>query len=139
MRVLPILFLFAISCSPQKRLDRLLKNHPGLITKDTVFKTDTLLVPSISSDSLFPKDLFYDELERGDTVVIEKERLVTKIFRIHDTIKVSTFAPGDTVVRTIKVPMYRIQVKESSYMPWWVWPVILFLAACLFLALYKRK
>lgn len=53
-----LLFCFAmcilfINCSPQKRLDRLIQNHPYLAKTDTIRQNKTIEVPGISVDTSF--------------------------------------------------------------------------------------
>jgi hypothetical protein len=43
--------IFTFSCTPQKRLNRLLKNHPQLA--DTVYSVRTVTVPGLSIDTFF--------------------------------------------------------------------------------------
>lgn len=47
-----ILALFAISCSPSKRINRIVKNHPELLVKDTIRVIDTLVIQSIKFDTI---------------------------------------------------------------------------------------
>ncbi len=48
-----LLFLFLASCTPQKRLDRLIKNHPELSKEDTVYTTRGIDIPGFHLDTTF--------------------------------------------------------------------------------------
>lgn len=47
------LSLFLFSCSPQKRLNRLVKNNPELIKADTTFTQKQIEVPGVKIDTTF--------------------------------------------------------------------------------------
>jgi len=52
MKLIPyIIAIGLLSCSPQKRLNRLVKKHPHLIQNDTVIVHDTLIIPTIQIDT----------------------------------------------------------------------------------------
>lgn len=48
-----LLILFLASCSPQKRLNRLIKNNPELAKTDTIYSTKTFTVPGYKLDTTF--------------------------------------------------------------------------------------
>lgn len=138
-RYIFVLTILALAfCTPQKRFDRLVKNHPELVKPDTVFVHDTTRLPAFTNDTSFLVKNFFEKIVKGDTVVIEKERVVTKIYRIRDTVRINTMLPADTIVKTIAVPFEKIEVREVTGVPWWVWLVIAGLVALLVLALRKR-
>jgi hypothetical protein len=43
--------LLVVSCSPQKRLDRLIQNHQELIKTDTIYSVKTFTLPAIKIDT----------------------------------------------------------------------------------------
>jgi hypothetical protein len=80
MKYFLILSLIIISCSPQRRFDRLIKKNPWLLTKDTLFIKDTIRdtirinIPEVRVDTVVEYiDLF-------DTIYIEKEQLKVKVW-----------------------------------------------------------
>ena len=80
MKSLLILSLIIISCSPQRRFDRLIKKNPWLLTKDTLFIKDTIRdtirinIPEVRVDTVVEYiDLF-------DTIYLEKEQLKVKVW-----------------------------------------------------------
>jgi hypothetical protein len=46
-----ILIVVLTSCTPQKRLQRLLEKHPELTVNDTIFIRDTIIIPSYRTDT----------------------------------------------------------------------------------------
>ncbi len=60
LMALSILVVFSVSCSPEKRLARLLKKHPELIKTDTVWQTVTL-----PPDTLIFTQMVYLQLDTG--------------------------------------------------------------------------
>ncbi|WP_107037858.1 hypothetical protein [Brumimicrobium mesophilum] len=99
-----ILFLFLFSsCAPQKRINRILKNNPHLLHRDTVKVTDTLTVitPAVEKDSL----ISVENLKK-DTVYITEDNLIIKTYVRNDTLYVH--GKCDTtineIVREVLVP-----------------------------------
>jgi hypothetical protein len=111
IKVLIILLLFA-SCSPQKRLNRLLDKHPQLTAKDTVMINDTIITEHISHDTLLNWATLYD------TAYIEKERLRIKIVRHNDSIYIKGECLSDTIYRQHKVYVDKIIYKKNKKDGW---------------------
>lgn len=86
-------------CTPQKRLDRLVKKHPHLSKIDTVKVTDTfqVMVPGIRADTNMQKATFLSALK--DTIVLQKEQLTVKIYEYRDSVFLD--AKCDTVYKTV--------------------------------------
>jgi len=57
-----IALLFICNCTPQKRLNRLVKNHPELVKTDTVYSSRTFTVPGRSIDTSFAQNTDVTEL-----------------------------------------------------------------------------
>jgi hypothetical protein len=93
-------------CTPQKRLDRLVKKHPHLSKIDTVKVTDTLqvMVPGIRADTNMQKNKFLAALK--DTIFLINERLTVEIYELHDTVYIDASCDTvyKTVIREVKVP-----------------------------------
>lgn len=111
--------IFVWSCSPQKRLDRLVKHHPELIKKDTAFVKDTFFLPSYKTDTTFVEH----NNTITDTVYLTKDKIQVKYYHHHDTVYLSARYNGDTLVKTIKVPYDRISVYEKP-IPMWYWVLL---------------
>lgn len=99
MKYLVIFILFfVLSCSPAKKLQRLLAKHPELVKKDTLLFTDTLVLPAIFTDTLAKLDR-----QKPDTILLFKDRLKIKVITKMDSIYISGHCLPDTIVRTKKV------------------------------------
>lgn len=147
MRNIVILFLLLASCTPQKRLQRLIEKNPELIktletkviVKDTIIKTDTIFIQGktvevpfnidslkkeyteVYSDSLVSISLSLDSLKKIKTKVHIKDRLFTRTDTIHFT-------------KEIIVPAKVIENKS------WMWAFIAsWVVVMAFVALYWRK
>jgi len=118
-----ILFTFIFSlftfsgCSPQKRLDNLIKRYPALLMADTIKHTfthyDTLYTKPISFDTLVITNII-------DTIILTQNNLTTQLIRHHDSIWIYTNYTGDTIYyqKTIEreIPVERIQyIKPDNW------------------------
>ncbi|MFH2143028.1 MAG: hypothetical protein ABIJ97_11430 [Bacteroidota bacterium] len=97
-----IMALLFSNCSPQKRLNRMIRKHPELVQKDTIRFTDTTIIPEVRIDTAF----HYESLK--DTVFITKEKLTVRIHQLRDTIYIEAHQEQDTVVITREIPVERI-------------------------------
>jgi len=97
-----LLILLISSCSPQKRLHRLVKKHPELSRVDTIKIQDTVIVPGIKTDTVFSSSLLHD------TVTITKENLQIKLIEINDTIYLNANVKADTVIIEREILVDRI-------------------------------
>jgi len=105
MQFIFCLFLAAISitsCTPQKRLTRLVALHPELTTTDTIRIQDTTIIPATRIDTAF------HESKLNDTVIITKEKLIVKLHRVKDTVYVEAEREADTVVVEKEVAVERV-------------------------------
>jgi len=102
------LLLMLISCSPQRRLQRLVVRHPELRLTDTVLVADTLFTAAITADTAIPLTRLID------TVVIACDKLEIKLVKIRDTIHVTGTCKADTIVREVRVPVERIKLVKTE-------------------------
>lgn len=109
-----------IGCSPEMRMDRLIKKHPHLLATDTVTVTDSILIRGTQGDTIFK--LSYD------TMVFVKDNMTVKHFYNHETDSVYIWAKchdtvhhysRDVVTRTVTVDSSPWIVKQFSWL-WWV-------------------
>jgi hypothetical protein len=132
MRVSSFIILLAIlfSCSPQKRLNRLLKKHPELIQTDTIWKTDTVIVEAVKIDTTFKF--------KHDTITIVEDRLTVKtFFNYHDsTIYISAKCKSDTIIREIPVQVQTVTAKNTID---WNLILLIILGILVFIALFRKK
>ena len=90
-----IAIIFMCSCSPQKRLNRLLSKHPELVTTDTVYKNDTTVVFGTQIDTVILSGVTVD------TVVIHDKQLTVKYYNNGKTVYLKGVC--DTIVKIKKV------------------------------------
>jgi hypothetical protein len=105
-----LLALITLSCSPERRIARIVKKHPHLMVKDTLTIHDTIYTKGTILDSLF----YFG----GDTVIIRDSILTIKYFYNKETQKhfIEGKVKPDTIYKTIRVPYDRIVVKPLT---WW--------------------
>jgi len=80
------------SCTPQKRLCRLVALHPELTIADTIKINDTVITTKTRIDTAFHHSTI------KDTITIEKEKLKLQIVEILDTIYIEVEHDADTIV-----------------------------------------
>jgi len=126
-----ILSLF--SCSPQKRLERLVNRNPELRLPDTLIVRDTLITPIVQADTTLHIEQLYD------TVVIEKERLQVKLLRIRDTLYVDGKCNPDTIYYEKQIPVEKIKlIKEPLNLKPVLWLLGALIILILILSILKR-
>ncbi len=136
VQVLAVGLLF--SCSPQKRMNRLIKKFPNLVetTIDTIQIIDTFIVEQ------FDTTLVNNFIKQDCVIVINNERL--KISYKYDTITEriihSVKLPNDTIIQEKIVP---IEVEKVIYkeLDWWEkYQSLIYIGLILFvlLIIYKR-
>jgi hypothetical protein len=110
--IIPILFLL-LSCTPQKRFNRLITKHPYLLTIDTVVIHDTIhiVVPEVDVDTVVEEKTLFD------TVYLQKEQLKVKVWMTKDR-KVYIQGKCDTVYID-KIIERRVPVKYYEKTPWY--------------------
>jgi hypothetical protein len=107
--------LLLLGCSPERKLNRLLKKHPELNRVDTIRDTVWATVEYVRVDTAF-------KYKVGDTIVLH-----------HDRFTVRTIVRRDTLVQTVELPpdsfpVYTETIVErvgpTEYVdriPWWVY------------------
>ncbi len=109
---LALFILFA--CSPQKRLERLVKKHPELVRSDSVKIRDTIRLKADKADTSF---LF---MHRSDTVVLDKGRLHVKYYYSHDSVFLSGKCRDSIIVREHTVTVNSVQpIIHQGVNGWW--------------------
>lgn len=123
MKPLHILAIAAllVGCSPERRLQKLLRDNPELSRVDTITVTDTVFVPG---------DTLWRSVLLRDTVTIESERQVVKVQRIRtgspcDTaaiaLDIEARVKPDTVYSTVTVEVPRVVPcpPDTKVHKWW--------------------
>jgi hypothetical protein len=124
-----IIFIFLLAallftaCSPQKRLARLLKHHPELISHDTIHLKDTFISKSVKLDSFF----LYDSLKTFDTITLNNGKLTVRIIKIYDTLKVSGECKSDTIIINKTIPVDRIKYETPNF--WSEYKIYIFIVS----------
>ena len=108
--ILFLLLYFLFSCTPQRRLNRLLTNHPELLEKDTIIVKDTVIVQNYNYDTTTIIRL------HDTTTVINNERVVLKYYydTLREIIHHDVECLGDTVYIETLVPIEKAVYKELS-------------------------
>jgi hypothetical protein len=117
-----LLFLIiASSCSPTKRLNRLLALHPELKVPDTIVINDTMITPQVEADTIIHLDSIHD------TILIQKDRLAITLKRTHDTLYIRGKCKADKVIVHRTIPVEKIKIVRQdkwdnliSRLPWLV-------------------
>ena len=130
-----VLITLIISCTPQRRLERLLRKHPELTSIDSITIHDTIrvIVPEVRVDTIVTLEQLLD------TVYLEQEQLKVKVWmdKYH---KVYIQGKCDTVyidkIVTRKVPI-RIYEKTPLWKKIlnWIFALLLIVTVCV--TLYK--
>ena len=110
--ILFLLLYFLFGCTPQRRLNRLLTNHPELLEKDTIVVKDTVVVQNYNYDTTTIIRL------HDTTTVINNELVVLKYYydTLREIIHHDVECLGDTVYIETLVPIEKAVYKELS---WW--------------------
>ena len=92
-----LLILFLSSCSPQQRLQRLLKKNPQLIELDTIRVIDTVIIDNYTYDTITRIHL------HDSTTVINNEKVILKYFYDTLTRELSWWEQYGTIVIIISL------------------------------------
>lgn len=107
-------------CSPEARLQRLVKRYPHLLAKDTVTIRDTFITKEVSKDTVFSLS------NSRDTVVIKQDKLTIKHFynRQTDSVYLQGKCDADTVIKVIKVPYEKVVYRDDNWKYVLVWVAV---------------
>ena len=128
-----ILIALLFSCSPQKRLNRLIKKHPELVKTDTIVVRDTIRDTVNITTNLTRVDTIFSFNQVFDTITITKDNLTVRYY--HDTVHDKVYISGECDTIWVEVPYERIveykvpcntaSVEEN--IKWWYWVLLLLL------------
>jgi len=106
------LIFLCFSCSPQQRLQRLLKKNPELIELDTIRVIDTVIIQR------YDTTLINTIIRQDSVTLINTERIKIKYYYDTITEKIEHFIslPSDTITQEVIIPYEKIVYKELS---WW--------------------
>jgi len=110
------MFIIALTaCTPHKRMARLIKNNPELLSvTDTLKFTDTI---HFQTERVYRDSVFLISDARRDTVIVKEKNLTIRTYIKGDTIYSS--GECDTVFQTIikeySVPYKVVEYKKRSF------------------------
>tara|TARA_R110000751_G_scaffold26901_3_gene71531 strand:- start:10204 stop:10638 length:435 start_codon:yes stop_codon:yes gene_type:complete len=138
MRLWWIILIFICSCSPQKKLQRLINKHPELLTQDTLnlIIHDTVIVEKYNYDTI--TQLSYHD----STIVVNNEKVYLKYF--YDTLRKEIYHEvicyGDTVYFTkeVQVIVEKVIIEELTWWEKWRDTIIIIGIIILLLFLFKK-
>ena len=129
-----LLICFLVSCSPQKRLNRLVRKNPQLTQLDTLRIVDTIIIDNYNYDTI-ETVMFHDT-----TIIVSNERVEARYF--YDTLRQEIFheitCKSDTIVKDRFIPIEKVIVQEQKtwqkYKPMALFSIVILIA----LAILKR-
>ena len=127
------LIVLLFSCSPQKRLNRLIKKHPELVKIDTIVVRDTIRDTVNITTNLTRVDTIFSFNQVFDTITITKDNLTVRYY--HDTVHDKVYISGECDTIWVEVPYERIveykvpcdNVVVEENIQWWYWLLLLLL------------
>ncbi len=129
-----ITFLLVFGCSPQKKLQRLIKKHPELIKLDTIIVWDTIIIEDFVVDTITKME-YHDS-----TVVIDNSKVYLKYF--YDTITREIHHEveclGQEIITEKIVPIEKVVIQELTWWQKYGSLVLIISFLILFLLLVKR-
>lgn len=118
IKSLLIIALLLTGCSAPKRMNRLIKHHPELLSKtDTIKFTDTI---TFKTERVFRDSIYLISDARNDTVIIKEKNLTIRTFIKGDTVYSYGECDTDTVtiIKEFSIPHKVVEYKESKSIPW---------------------
>lgn len=117
-----ILFLTLIGCSPQKRLNRLVKKHPELVQQDTITHRDTIITEHTKVDTVFKDSVFFRLLR--DTIRIHYNNVRVTQYHTSDTIRIEAECLSDTIYYEKRIPIDVIRPVTETKIPNYMWLIV---------------
>jgi len=128
-----ILILIIVSCSPQKRLNKLIAKHPNLIELDTLIVRDTIVVESYNYDTI--TTFRYSDT----TIIVNSQKVLARYY--FDTLRQEIWheieCKEDTIFYEKLVPYEKIVIKELTW--WQKWRDVIIIIIILLLGLFIFK
>jgi hypothetical protein len=118
-------------CTPQKRLQRLVRKHPHLITTDTVRVIDTVRIDAVRIDTAWNVREFHHHLI--DTIRIVRDNLRVEIWKHDSLIYLNAECADTTIIREVAMPYDTIKIEKRTGAPWWLFALVGGVAAALLL------
>jgi len=91
--LLPLLFL---ACTPQQRINHIIRRHPDVIAFDSTRFTSTIILPGHNIPLKFSIDSIIS-LRPGDTIRVDSTSVQVTITQANDSININVHIRPDTV------------------------------------------
>lgn len=122
-----LIICFLISCSPQKRLNRLVKKYPQLTQLDTIRIIDTIVIDNYNYDTV--ETVNYHDT----TIIVNNERIEARYF--YDTLRQEIFheitCKSDTIIQDRFIPVEKVIIQEQKtwqkYKPMAIFSIVIIL------------
>jgi len=105
-----IIIILVISCTPQKRLNRLVRNHPYLSKIDTIKIVDTIVVPNYEYDTI--ETVTYHDT----TIIVNNEKIEARYY--YDTLRKEIWheitCKNDTIIKDRYIPFETVTIQEQT-------------------------
>jgi len=105
-----IIIILLISCTPQKRLNRLVRNHPYLSKIDTIKIVDTIVVPNYEYDTI--ETVTYHDT----TIIVNNEKIEARYY--YDTLRKEIWheitCKNDTIIKDRYIPFETVTIQEQT-------------------------
>ena len=129
-----LIICFLISCSPQKRLNRLVRKYPQLTQLDTIRIIDTIVIDNFNYDTI--ETVNYHDT----TIIVNNERIEARYF--YDTLMQEIYheitCKSDTIIQDRFIPVKKVIIQEQKtwqkYKPMAIFSIVILFA----LAILKR-
>jgi hypothetical protein len=129
-----ILILLLVSCSPQKRLNRLITKNPDLIQLDTLIVRDTIVIESFNYDTV--TSFKYSDT----TIIVNTEKVLARYY--YDTLRQEIWheieCKEDTIFYEKLVPVEKVVYKELSFWEKYQTLIYILLGLFILLVIYKK-
>ena len=132
-----ISLIFLYSCTPQKRLNRLIKKHPHLteVSIDTIKVRDTIYIENYDTTVLS------SIIKHDTTIIVNNDRTFARYY--YDTLRQEIYHDikciGDTVYYYKEIP-YKVEKVVFKELSWWQkYKDIIIIISLLILALVILK
>ena len=104
-----VILLILSSCSPEKRIARILKSHPELVKSDTIWRKDTIYTKSVEKDTTF-------YFNQPDTVYMNEGKMHVKYYFNKDsTVYLQGKCDADTVIKYYPINVNSVSVKPTKW------------------------
>jgi|TARA_Y100000034_G_scaffold29533_1_gene35626 hypothetical protein len=132
-----LIIIFSVGCSPQKRLNRLIKKYPELteVSIDTIKVRDTIYIENYDTTVLS------SIIKHDTTIIVNNDRTFARYY--YDTLRQEIFHEieciGDTIHYYKEVP-YKVEKVVFKELSWWQkYKDIIIIISLLILALVILK